>query len=864
MDHTPRSIGVLSLVWISAIAAPVIGGPAAALAATILVNDLTASGPGCTLRKAIASAEANADVPPCTHQGDYGDDIIELTPGTYNLSTADNAPNGYPVVTSNITIVGKGSTIARTNGDSLPHFRLFRVTGGHLKLLELTLSGGLISNATGEGDGGAIRATGPASLTLASVTLSSNRVIRTDSSTARGGALSFARGALTVMDTLVMNNSASSSNVEFGGGLARGGGIYIETDSGTPVFPSFVDVFFQGNRAAADGGAGGDARGGGLFFEGLGVLSVTRATFRINSATANGTFGRGGVGWGGGIFFQGDEGSAELQLASVVVEENLASATSIGNAGGSAAGAGVYVIAANNVLGIRDSTFSQNLVTASASSGTDGGTGRGGAIYVNASGSGAVAIRRSGVAQNTVLANGVGGNGGAGQGGGIFFQSPANNLTLSDVTVAGNSATANTAAGSGGAAQGGGVYFSSNATLALVNTTVTTNSVAAAGTSGGAAQGGGVFLASSGTVQNSIFSENVAAAGVNCFGSSITSLGNNLFADGGACGANGTDKVGVPAGLGALTDNGEPGGVFRPLVAGSEAIDGGNPAACPVIDQLGRGHVGTCDIGAVEFVPNGPPTTTLVAAVLPASRAGVTGSIVTAFVTIINAGTVPAYQVGIAISGIGPGSGHALLTFQTTDPNTNLPIGTANTPVDIGPGSAQTYVIALLLTGPFDPANLGLIFAGTNTEPVSAIVGLNTFLASAATTSIPDVVALAATIGNTGIVDVAAPSNAGVFSVAVVNLGAADTITAVSTTGGATLPLAIFICETDAGSNCTSPPAPTVPVAIATNATPTFAVFVTGLGAVPFDPANNRIFIFFVDSGGHIRGGTSVAVRTIP
>ena len=46
-------------------------------------------------------------------------------------------------------------------------------------------------------------------------------------------------------------------------------------------------------------------------------------------------------------------------------------------------------------------------------------------------------------------------------------------------------------------------------------------------------------------------------------------------------------------------------------------------------------------------------------------------------------------------------------------------------------------------------------------------------------------------------------------------------------------------------------------------ATPTFAVFVDGLGTVvPFDPAVNRIFVRFKDSGGVTRGLTSVAVRT--
>jgi hypothetical protein len=45
-------------------------------------------------------------------------------------------------------------------------------------------------------------------------------------------------------------------------------------------------------------------------------------------------------------------------------------------------------------------------------------------------------------------------------------------------------------------------------------------------------------------------------------------------------------------------------------------------------------------------------------------------------------------------------------------------------------------------------------------------------------------------------------------------------------------------------------------------ATPTLAVFAQALGTVPFDPAQHRIFIRFVDGQGITRGATSAAVRT--
>jgi hypothetical protein len=46
------------------------------------------------------------------------------------------------------------------------------------------------------------------------------------------------------------------------------------------------------------------------------------------------------------------------------------------------------------------------------------------------------------------------------------------------------------------------------------------------------------------------------------------------------------------------------------------------------------------------------------------------------------------------------------------------------------------------------------------------------------------------------------------------------------------------------------------------NATPTFGIFVTGSAAVADMPRVNRVFVQFTDSGGVLRGETSVAVRT--
>src|SRR5262249_53457419 len=123
-------------------------------------------------------------------------------------------------------------------------------------------------------------------------------------------------------------------------------------------------------------------------------------------------------------------------------------------------------------------------------------------------------------------------------------------------------------------------------------------------------------------------------------------------------------------------------------------------------------------------------------------------------------------------------------------------------------------------------------------------------------------VALAATVQNDGIVHIPGNTATGAFAVATINVGAAGDITASADTGGATLPVAIALCQTNTTGGCMSPPSPTVQTSIGANGTPTFAVFVAGQDFVPFDPAKNRVFVRFMDADGTVRGATSVAVRT--
>ncbi|MGH7389754.1 MAG: hypothetical protein ACREM3_09895, partial [Candidatus Rokuibacteriota bacterium] len=192
----------------------------------------------------------------------------------------------------------------------------------------------------------------------------------------------------------------------------------------------------------------------------------------------------------------------------------------------------------------------------------------------------------------------------------------------------------------------------------------------------------------------------------------------------------------------------------------------------------------------------------LVASVLPASRSVQVGATATAFATIINAGSTTATGCRIAAP-----AGNFNFAYQTTDPSTNQVTGSPNTPVNIGAGVAQSFVIAFETTGPIAPTDVQLDFRCDNAGPAQSIVGLNTLLLSASASAVADIVALGATLSNNGIANVLNTSS--VFAVATVNVGSADTITATADTGTGAPPVAIALCQTNPSTGqCLGPMGP--------------------------------------------------------
>lgn len=113
-------------------------------------------GTTCSLGDAIEAANSDATVGGCS-AGSGADTIVLSANSTIVLTSADNTwegGTGLPVVTSEITIDGNGSTIMRDA--SAPDFRILGVYGGDLTLNETTVSGGSALGGVFVGEGGGI------------------------------------------------------------------------------------------------------------------------------------------------------------------------------------------------------------------------------------------------------------------------------------------------------------------------------------------------------------------------------------------------------------------------------------------------------------------------------------------------------------------------------------------------------------------------------------------------------------------------------------------------------------------------------------------------------------------------------------
>jgi hypothetical protein len=312
-SSSPRLLHIPLIVFLILSLQPAL--PAHAATFDIACNDVPA------LIAAITTANGNG-VP----------DTINLASScTYTLTAIDNGSegnaNGLPVITSQITIDGDLTTIARSSAGGTPEFRILQVNpGGNLELFGTTITNGLAD------EGGGIYNAG--TLLLNNVSVYDNAVVASQS---KGGGI-YNSGTLTLLGTRVESNSATSM-WSYGGGLCNDGGTVTVESS-----------FFGYNSASS----ASEARGGGIYSQG-GSLTLEDVNFLMNTTGGNFTAS------GGGLYLSG--GTAAL--TGVHFDRNDA-AFNEGQGGG-------MVIKGGATVSVEDAQF------------IDNSAGYGGGMYVESS-----------------------------------------------------------------------------------------------------------------------------------------------------------------------------------------------------------------------------------------------------------------------------------------------------------------------------------------------------------------------------------------------------------------------------------------------------------------------------------------------
>ncbi len=274
-------------------------------------------------------------------------------------------------------------------------------------------------------------------------------------------------------------------------------------------------------------------------------------------------------------------------------------------------------------------------------------------------------------------------------GGGVQFSGYGGAGTISNTTISNNTASS-----------GGGITTSTNpGKLQLINVTISENHATQSG--------GGISDSTLGaSLINSILANNTAEDNSqfdsgNCGLGSIQLDGYSIVYPGN-CGYSGTPRFIDPQ-LGLFI----PSVGYAPLLAGSPAIDTGNPGTCTATDQRGISRVGTCDVGAYEYTI--PGTATRIAAIGEKQRAfPLTSFARPLVVAALDAQGSPVSNVSITFTA--PGGG-ASGTFASTGTNTETVLtdaaGYATTSLFTANSQIGPYTVTAS-SGAFSPLSFSL------------------------------------------------------------------------------------------------------------------------------------------------------------
>src|SRR5262245_11206839 len=361
-------------------------------------------------------------------------------------------------------------------------------------------------------------------------------------------------GGIFNAGTLTVSHCTLSANQAVGGAGhdARGGGIFNEA----PGVLTVTHSLFSDNRAVGgDGGPavhGGEGAGGGIYNLDA-TLTVANCTFTGNQAAGgNGGLGAGGgIANGGALASEGIGGPTFLSVSHSTLSGNQAT----GGIGGvfvtedsDGHGGAVFNRGWTTFL-LSHSTVSDNAATGGAGDiGRIGGNGNGGGLLLSVTAAGPTSIHIDSCAftgnQAKGGAGGAGASGGQGQAGAIRTSTrltgsgPLGSFLVSRSTFIGNEATggAGGAGASGGIGQGGAYQtIGANWTITFSRSTFSDNQATGgaggAGGNGGIGRGGGCIFSNLSTVYLEY----------------VDITGNQAM--GGTAGAGGQDGQGIGGGV---------------------------------------------------------------------------------------------------------------------------------------------------------------------------------------------------------------------------------------------------------------------------------------------------------------------------
>ncbi len=528
----------------------------------------------CTLRAAVMAANANP-----------GADTIMLPSGTFHLTitgTDDLARVGDLDITDDVTIVGAGDGLTIVDGSQLsPGDRLFDLRPS----VRVTMTGLTLRNGRASDYGGAIRIGDPAQVNGgASLDISNCSILNNQAGPpGRGGGFFNAHAGSTLVIT---NCTLAGNTTSFGGAIDNRGTLTI---SNSRIYSNSVDTAGGGieNEAGtvliSDSVFTADSSfNGGAIENVVGSMTLSRVTLSAN--------------WGG-------QGAGVLNNATLLVQDSTIAGNHSDSTGGGLLNQPggtltlLNIVVASNTAtlyggGIANSgllTLTGGLVSLNIDS-LDGGGGL-------AQFGGTARVDRSALVSNT-----------ASIGGGVLVLGGA--ITLTNSTVSGNSTSD----------VGAGIYnHGASSTVSLANVTVAYNGT------GYLKAGGGLDNDAGGTLnlRNSLIAWN-SYQGINfpvfindCSGP-LSSGGYNLVRVDCGFSHQAGDQVGTFSSpleprIGPLLYNGGATPTHA-LLAGSPAVDAGNPSGCLdfggaglASDQRGfprpANGAGTyrCDIGAYEL-----------------------------------------------------------------------------------------------------------------------------------------------------------------------------------------------------------------------------------------------------------------------